>query len=92
MHYADVLCLVPKAELYKLNIYSAPSGKFKAHVDTPRSKSQVGSLVVALPVEHKGKAALMILLTSSIDHSSRWQPRCLAPRKGNSIRLVYSKR
>ncbi|THV47546.1 hypothetical protein BGAL_0304g00180 [Botrytis galanthina] len=24
------------AELYKLNIYSGPSGKFKAHVDTPR--------------------------------------------------------
>lgn len=26
-----------KAELYKLNFYSAPSGKFIAHVDTPRS-------------------------------------------------------
>jgi hypothetical protein len=24
------------AELYKLNIYSAPSGKFKSHMDTPR--------------------------------------------------------
>ncbi|KAK4934349.1 hypothetical protein LTR66_015627, partial [Elasticomyces elasticus] len=29
-----------RAELYKLNVYSAPSGMFKAHVDTPRSKHQ----------------------------------------------------
>lgn len=43
-----------RAELYKLNIYSAPSGKFKAHVDTPRSKAQIGSLVVSVPSEHKG--------------------------------------
>ncbi|KAM5355088.1 hypothetical protein ACJ41O_001734 [Fusarium nematophilum] len=43
-----------RAELYKLNIYSGPSGKFKAHVDTPRSDLQMGSLVVCLPVEHKG--------------------------------------
>ncbi|KAK3722919.1 hypothetical protein LTR37_002064 [Vermiconidia calcicola] len=43
-----------KAELYKLNVYSAPSGKFKAHVDTPRSKDQIGSLVIALPVAHEG--------------------------------------
>ncbi|RGP75161.1 hypothetical protein FLONG3_5845 [Fusarium longipes] len=43
-----------KAELYKLNIYSAPSGKFKPHVDTPRSDLQMGSLVVCLPVAHKG--------------------------------------
>ncbi|KAF5001951.1 hypothetical protein FGRMN_692 [Fusarium graminum] len=43
-----------KAELYKLNVYSAPSGKFKPHVDTPRSDRQIGSLVVCLPVEHNG--------------------------------------
>ncbi|KAF2171374.1 hypothetical protein M409DRAFT_18490 [Zasmidium cellare ATCC 36951] len=43
-----------KAELYKLNVYSAPSGKFKAHVDTPRSETQIGSLVVSLPVDHEG--------------------------------------
>lgn len=35
-------------------MYSGPSGKFKPHVDTPRSPSQFGSLVVCLPVEHKG--------------------------------------
>lgn len=42
------------AELYKLNVYGAPSGEFKAHVDTPRSERQIGSLVVALPVAHEG--------------------------------------
>ncbi|KAK2000996.1 oxidoreductase [Colletotrichum falcatum] len=43
-----------RAELYKLNIYSGPSGRFKPHVDTPRSSSQFGSLVVCLPVAHDG--------------------------------------
>ncbi|KAI9774057.1 MAG: hypothetical protein M1840_005150 [Geoglossum simile] len=42
------------AELYKLNIYPGPSGKFKAHVDTPRGAAQFGSLVVCLPCPHKG--------------------------------------
>ncbi|KAK3656072.1 hypothetical protein LTR56_003204 [Elasticomyces elasticus] len=43
-----------KAELYKLNVYSGPTGKFKAHVDTPRDEKQFGSLVVCLPVAHEG--------------------------------------
>ncbi|KAH8722970.1 hypothetical protein GQ44DRAFT_657499 [Phaeosphaeriaceae sp. PMI808] len=43
-----------KAELYKLNVYEAPSGLFKPHVDTPRSDLQFGSLVVCLPSKHKG--------------------------------------
>ncbi|KAF2014657.1 hypothetical protein BU24DRAFT_349125 [Aaosphaeria arxii CBS 175.79] len=43
-----------KAELYKLNVYAAPSGFFKAHVDTPRSEQQFGSLVVSLPCRHEG--------------------------------------
>ncbi|KAM3512043.1 hypothetical protein MY11210_004303 [Beauveria gryllotalpidicola] len=43
-----------EARLYKLNVYSGPSGMFKAHVDTPRSPMQFGSLVVCLPVEHQG--------------------------------------
>ncbi|RSM00093.1 hypothetical protein CEP52_009324 [Fusarium oligoseptatum] len=43
-----------RAEMYKLNVYSGPSGKFKAHVDTPRSDRQMGSLVVCLPVAHQG--------------------------------------
>ncbi|KAI9776050.1 MAG: hypothetical protein M1839_000653 [Geoglossum umbratile] len=42
------------AELYKLNIYSGESGKFKAHVDTPRGATQFGSLVVCLPYPHEG--------------------------------------
>ncbi|KAI5463890.1 oxidoreductase [Mariannaea sp. PMI_226] len=43
-----------QAELYKLNVYSSPSGKFKSHVDTPRSRLQFGSLVICLPVQHQG--------------------------------------
>ncbi|KAL8838676.1 MAG: hypothetical protein Q9176_004916 [Flavoplaca citrina] len=43
-----------RAELYKLNIYSAPSGKFRSHVDTPRGPTQFGSLVVCLPCAHEG--------------------------------------
>ncbi|CAI6092753.1 unnamed protein product [Clonostachys chloroleuca] len=45
-----------KAELYKLNAYTGPSGHFRSHVDTPRSRSQFGSLVVCLPVKHEGGA------------------------------------
>jgi len=44
-----------KPELYKLNVYSGPSGKFKAHVDTPRGETQVGSLVVCLPTAFEGE-------------------------------------
>ncbi|SMQ55830.1 unnamed protein product [Zymoseptoria tritici ST99CH_3D7] len=47
-------CLGTRAELYKLNVYSAPSGLFRAHVDTPRGEEQFGSLVVSLPVAHEG--------------------------------------
>ncbi|OAR00047.1 hypothetical protein LLEC1_05211 [Akanthomyces lecanii] len=43
-----------EARLYKLNVYSGPSGMFKTHVDTPRSPMQFGSLVICLPVEHQG--------------------------------------
>ena len=47
-------CSRLRAELYKLNIYSGPSGKFKSHVDTPRSEDQIGSLVICLPAKHEG--------------------------------------
>lgn len=43
------------AKLYKLNVYSAPSGMFKSHVDTPRGHTHFGSLVVALPTTYEGK-------------------------------------
>lgn len=42
-----------RAELYKLNAYSAPA-YFKPHVDTPRSVDQIGSLVVCLPSAFEG--------------------------------------
>lgn len=55
------LVLVPdvlniRAELYKMNIYKAPTGCFKAHVDTPRSGNMFGSLVVCLPSQFSGGA------------------------------------
>lgn len=48
-----------RAELYKLNVYSAPSGRFQKHVDTPRGATQFGSLVVCLPVAHQGGQLLI---------------------------------
>ncbi|KAI1392833.1 uncharacterized protein F4822DRAFT_142430 [Hypoxylon trugodes] len=42
------------AEPYHLNVYSAPSGMFKAHVDTPRGRTHFGSLVVILPTKFSG--------------------------------------
>ncbi|OAA65394.1 Oxoglutarate/iron-dependent oxygenase [Niveomyces insectorum RCEF 264] len=48
-----------RAELYKLNVYSAPSGHFKPHVDTPRSEQQFGSLVLCLPTVHAGGALVV---------------------------------
>ncbi|KAJ9193161.1 hypothetical protein DTO164E3_5523 [Paecilomyces variotii] len=47
------------AHLYKLNVYSGPSGLFRKHVDTPRSQNQIGSLVVCLPCEFKGGRLLV---------------------------------
>ncbi|KAK3692269.1 oxidoreductase [Podospora appendiculata] len=45
---------VVRAELYKLNVGLRGRGHFHPHVDTPRSPSQFGSLVVCLPVPHEG--------------------------------------
>ncbi|KAK0621834.1 hypothetical protein B0T17DRAFT_618232 [Bombardia bombarda] len=42
------------AELYRLNVYSAPSGFFKPPVDIPRSTQQFDWLVVCLPCRHEG--------------------------------------
>ncbi|KAJ7675293.1 hypothetical protein B0H17DRAFT_946090 [Mycena rosella] len=44
---------VLRAEMYKLNVYG-PGSFFKAHKDTPRGESMIGSLVVVLPTAHKG--------------------------------------
>ncbi|KAM0337999.1 hypothetical protein ACHAPU_011462 [Fusarium lateritium] len=67
-----------KAELYKLNVYSAPSGKFKPHVDTPRSDRQIGSLVVCLPVEHNGGEL-------AVRHGGRETVFDWAPRSANTV-------
>ena len=53
--YSFCKLTVLQAELYKLNVYSSPQGKFKPHVDTPRDDTQIGSLVVALPSSHEGE-------------------------------------
>ncbi|KAF9501641.1 hypothetical protein BDN71DRAFT_1584718 [Pleurotus eryngii] len=42
-----------KAELYKLNVYGEGSF-FKTHKDTPWGENMFGSLVLVLPVPHKG--------------------------------------
>ena len=47
-----------RAELYKLNVYSTGS-HFKSHVDTPRSDTMFGSLVVCLPSHFKGGELVM---------------------------------
>ena len=47
-----------RAELYKLNIYAAPSGGFKAHLDTPRGGNMFGTLVVCLPTKFTGGALI----------------------------------
>ena len=43
-----------RAEIYKLNVYRRPTGKFKSHVDTPKSSNHIGSLVVCLPYPREG--------------------------------------
>lgn len=60
-----------RAELYKLNVYSSPSGMFKPHVDTPRSESQVGSLVVCLPAPFAGGALAVRHQDQEVVH--RWE-------------------
>ncbi|KAE8374846.1 hypothetical protein BDV26DRAFT_269247 [Aspergillus bertholletiae] len=61
------------AELYKLNVYSGPSGLFQSHVDTPRSIRQVGSLVVCLPAAFKGGNLLVRHQDKEVDFD--WAPR-----------------
>lgn len=60
-----------RAELYKLNVYSGPCGKFKAHVDTPRGVMQFGSLVVALPIDYDGTYSNPLIIDLA-DRDCRW--------------------
>ncbi|KAI0830008.1 hypothetical protein F5Y06DRAFT_307936 [Hypoxylon sp. FL0890] len=46
--------MVVKAQLYELNICAGPSACITSHVETPRSTSQFGWLVVCLPIAHDG--------------------------------------
>lgn len=48
-----------RTELCKMNIYTSPSGCFKAPVDTPRRENMFGSLVVCLPTQFTGGALVM---------------------------------
>ena len=72
----DVLNI--RAELYKMNVYSGPTGCFKAHVDTPRGGNMFGSLVVCLPSQftggslvtsHKGQEVTYDWSSPTNDHS-----------------------
>ncbi|KAL2064514.1 hypothetical protein VTL71DRAFT_3651 [Oculimacula yallundae] len=73
-----------RAELYKLNVYSGPSGMFQKHVDTPRGAAQFGSLVVCLPCTHKGGQ----LLISHEDHTSifDWSTSNSSSEEPNAIK------
>ena len=61
-----------RCELYKLNVY-AKGGLFKAHRDTPRSASMLGSLVVCLPVPHQGGALLVRQAGREVAYDWSWQ-------------------
>ncbi|KAL1666383.1 hypothetical protein GGF50DRAFT_87378 [Schizophyllum commune] len=45
-------------ELYKLNVYGKDSF-FKAHKDTPRSDTMIGSLVIVFPTPHEGGSLIL---------------------------------
>ncbi|KAJ5579842.1 uncharacterized protein N7459_005827 [Penicillium hispanicum] len=62
-----------EAELYKLNVYSGPSGLFQSHVDTPRSNNQIGSLVVCLPCPFKG--GNLIVRHNDREMNLQWEHR-----------------
>jgi hypothetical protein len=62
----------PDNLLILLQIYAAPSGFFKSHVDTPRSSSQFGSLVVSLPCYHKG--GQLVVRHALHSHTFDWGP------------------
>ncbi|KAI5360059.1 hypothetical protein Slin15195_G119210 [Septoria linicola] len=57
-----------RAELYKVNVYSGPSGMFTSHVYTPRSSTQIGSLVVCLPTDFTGGALAVRHQGHNIEH------------------------
>ncbi|KAL7621893.1 hypothetical protein AAE478_007393 [Parahypoxylon ruwenzoriense] len=69
-------------------IYNGPSGRFSAHVDTPRSAYQFCSLVVCLPVAHDG---------GQLEPSIQWaafysdcEHEVLEVKSGYRITLIYN--
>jgi hypothetical protein len=81
------------AELYKLNVYSGPSGMFKPHIDTPRGRTQFGSLVVCLPTEFKGAIDANIVSTRPLWNKLLTKDRRPTPSRpqgqGTSLRLQW---
>ncbi|KAI7286179.1 hypothetical protein KC345_g1374 [Hortaea werneckii] len=77
-------CRGLRAELYKLNVYSGPEGFFKPHVDTPRSASQIGSLVVCLPVEFSGGALAVRHQGQEIVHEWGTTPPAAGTKDNNT--------
>ncbi|KAK8133393.1 hypothetical protein PG984_005405 [Apiospora sp. TS-2023a] len=72
------------AELYKLNVYSGPSGMFKPHVDTPRGRTHFGSLVVVLPTKFEGGQLRVV----HQDKERRYSDGRMDDFYGNSIKWV----
>ncbi|KAH8807855.1 oxidoreductase [Xylogone sp. PMI_703] len=80
-------CRAVRAELYKLN--ASPSGKFKPHVDTPRSSSQFGSLVICLPVKHEGGQLLTPQFSGPLFYSD-CKHEVLEVTGGHRLTLTYN--
>ena len=72
-----------RAEFYKLNIYCGPNGHFKPHLDTPRSDSMLGSLVVCLPTSFAGGALVTRHLGQEVIFD--WSPSFQASKCKQSI-------
>jgi len=64
-------------------IYDAPSGFFKPHVDTPRSKMQFGSLVVCLPCHHEGGE--LVVRHAGHEVNFNWGSPSAADKKDTSV-------
>ncbi|KAH6719680.1 hypothetical protein BKA61DRAFT_707506 [Leptodontidium sp. MPI-SDFR-AT-0119] len=60
-----------RAELYKLNVYSGPSGMFQKHVDTPRGATQFGS--GQLLISHEGHVSIFDWSTANSSSSTKYE-------------------
>ena len=94
------------AELYKMNIYAAPVGCFKSHVDTPRALNMFGSLVVclhshfnggALVTKHNGQQVTYNWSSTGGDELIKWAAfysdvshEILPVTEGNRVTLTYN--